>query len=173
MKRFIRLTVIATISCMTIASQLLPATAGDISLKNQTQSNARIKTALDKVGMKYEIDEDGDFRVIIRLKDDRTQLAWITSKTHKVGELEIREVISPGYLSKGALDAKVANQLLADSSNRTLGGWQIVKQKENQLALFSAKINADSTAEDLVTAIMVATYSADELEQSLSKEDKF
>jgi hypothetical protein len=164
--RVMTMTVLTTVVMM---AQFLPVGMAKAAAK----VDGRVKAALEKMDWKYTVDEDGDFKVVMKLEDGRTQLAWITSNVEMVGGLEIREVISPGYAVKGVLSAEVANQLLMDSSSRKLGSWRVVKDQDKSLALFSVKVSASLSPEDLETALMVALQSADEMEKVLSKEDKF
>ena len=56
-------------------------------------ADARIKAALDRKNVDYEIDDDGDFRIIFPTDDDgnRTQLVFVNSAVEKYGDkLEIR-----------------------------------------------------------------------------------
>jgi hypothetical protein len=162
---------VMTMTVLTTVVMIVLTTVG--MAKEAAKVDGRVKAALEKMDWKYTVDEDGDFKVVMKLEDGRTQLAWITSNVEMVGGLEIREVLSPGYAVKGALSAEVANQLLMDSSSRKLGSWRVVKDQDKSLALFSVKVNASLSPEDLETALMVALQSADEMEKGLSKEDKF
>lgn len=143
----------------------------------QTNSNAtgdsRIQASLEELGFKYEIDKEGDFKVVIRTQDGRTQLVWIISKTQRYGKLEIREIVSPAYLSNEPLSLEVANQLLEDNTLTKLGAWQIFKQDKGHLAMFVAKIPADSDANNLGDSLEIVARSADAMENKLTGKDKF
>ena len=169
MKRLIGTTLLMTVTMICAAIQFLPGGA----TKAAGVGDDRLRATLDKIGWKYEVTKDGDFKVVLDVKDGRTQLAWIGSGTQKVGGMEIRSIVSPGHVSKGPLEATVANRLLMDSSGRRLGSWEVVKSQDNHVALFTSKIYADSSPDDLKMAIGVTVFSADEMEKSLSQEDKF
>jgi hypothetical protein len=167
--RVMTMTVLTTAVIMATMAQFLPAGV----TKEAAKADERVKAALEKMDWKYKVDEDGDFKVVMKLKDGRTQMAWITSKVETVGGLEIREVMSPGYAVKGPLSAEVANQLLMNSSRKKLGSWRVANSQDKSLALFSVKVSANLSPEDLETALVVALHSADEMEKALSQEDKF
>ncbi|MBD2328701.1 hypothetical protein [Alkalinema sp. FACHB-956] len=169
MKRWIGTTVLTAATFVAILSQLIPA--------NPTQASAngdqRVKAALDKMGWKYEIDQDGDFKVVLKMKDERTQRAFIRSKTDSLKGLEVRQIVSPGYVAQGELSADVANQLLKASNKTKVGAWQVVQGEKRSVALFAAKVDANLKPEDLEVALMVTLYSADAMEKQLTGKDDF
>jgi hypothetical protein len=166
MKRFIGLVVAATatlaVSTQLVLAQSKPAASGD----------ARVKAALEKLGWKYEMDQDGDYKMVMKL-EDRSQMVFVLSGTNQLGEMEIREVTSPGYVTDKPLSAEVANRLLTESNRKKLGAWQVVKSGKNYVALFSAKVNANGKPEELEAAVIAAVNSADEMEKALTNQDKF
>jgi hypothetical protein len=173
MKRLISL---AMMMAVTIALPIVPileikAIAGEITPENQPDN--RVKSALDKLNLKYEITKSGNFKVVFTVKDGRTQVVNISSKTEKVKGIEIRELTSPGYLSTGPLSADIANRLLVDSYQKKLGAWSVLKSDTQSLALFVSKIDVNTSPEDLSTAMQLTVYAADEIERSLTNEDKF
>ncbi len=135
--------------------------------------DSRIKEALDKLGLKYEVTQSGNYKVIFKVQNDRTQVVTIVSKTEKVEGLEIREIVSPAYVTKGDINATISNQLLKDSYRKKLGAWTILRTETDSLALFTSKVDANQTADDLKTSLLLTVYAADEMENSLTKEDKF
>ena len=166
MKRLISLAMLLSIAVLTASTQIAPA-------QTSTAGDPRIKAALDKLGWKYEIDKDGDFKVGMKLDNGRTQLAWISSSTEKLDNLEIRQVMSPGYKTDGALAAQVANQLLVDNARKKLGAWQTFSNGKTSLAVFAAKIPADSDPESLRSSLQAVFYSADAMEKTLTGKDEF
>src|SRR5207342_782892 len=56
-----------------------------------------VKAQLDSKSLKYEVDKDGDFKVVYQTTGGRTQLAYVRSTTNSYGSLKIREIWSPGY----------------------------------------------------------------------------
>lgn len=168
MKRYLSLTIVGTAALLTLSSQIAPAQTG-----SKPTGDQRVKAALEKLGLKYEVDADGDFKVGMKFEDGRTQVAWITSQTQQLGKMEIREIMSPAYRSTGPISDKIANQLLADSSQKKLGAWQTVNNGTTHVAVFSAKINATSSPEMLETSLQVVLYSADAMEKNLTGKDDF
>lgn len=134
--------------------------------KPKPQPDQRVQVLLDDLGMKYEIDEDGDFKLVFEVGDEgRTQIAWIRSRTEKYRDLEIREIISPGYEAKGGdFPGTVALQLLDDNRSKKFGGWQ----KDGNAAIFVTHLAAQVKADTLNSALIFTVEAADEMEKQLS-----
>jgi hypothetical protein len=160
---------IATITTLALCfSSLQPADAGT--------ADPRIKAVLDKAGMKYEITADGDFKVVMRFDDTRTQLILINSNTERLNEtnMEIREIYSVAYRANGSISVEVANQLMKDSQKRKIGAWEIISlENGSSMAVFDAKVNADISSENLEKVIRLVGIRADVMEKELTNEDKF
>jgi hypothetical protein len=137
------------------------------------KADQRVKAALDKTGWKYEVDEDGDFKVGVTMKDGRTQLAYISSSTANIKGLEVRRITSPAYFSKGEFTATMANRLLKASMVNDFGAWQVGQSKGNSMAFFASKVDANMRPEDFNVALIVNLHSADQMEQELTGKDEF
>lgn len=126
----------------------------------------RVERALDADTWNYEIDSDGDFRMIVSFSDeDRSQLVYVISRTYEVDGLEIREVWSPGYKpgsSTGPLPASIAQWALDKSWDLTLGS---LAASPSGTVYFVAKIDADASSDVLSSVIRAAASTADELEK--------
>lgn len=163
-----------TIAAPVMATMTPSADGPSVTVAQATpQSDSRVKEALDKLGLKYEVTKSGNFKVIFRVSDNRTQVVTIVSKTEKVEGMEIREIISPGYMTKGDISSTIASQLLKDSYRKKLGAWTILQSEGDSLAFFTSKVDANQTAADLKTALLLTVYAADEMEKSLTQDDKF
>ena len=128
--------------------------------------DARVKALLDQIGYKYELNADGDYKLIpVETENGRSQLAYVISKTQQYGTLEIREVMSPAYLSTGPLSAVVANRLLRENSEVKFGAWRVEPHNNGQkyLALFAVQIAANADAETLRLAIKSVLLVADRM----------
>jgi len=74
--------------------------------------------ALDTLKYTYEVDEDGDYKMVFDMDDGRSQLAFVRSTVEEFGKHKIREIWSPAYNSPGKqFPAAVANRLLEDSQD--------------------------------------------------------
>ncbi len=126
--------------------------------------------ALDALGYPYEVDEDGDYKMVFDVDHDRTQLVFVRSAVEDYGSHRIREIWSPGYNAPTAqFSAEIANRLLEDAQGAKLGGWV----KQQQLAMFVVKVDANAEGPVLADAIDAATHTADEMERALTGQDEY
>jgi hypothetical protein len=73
----------------------------------------RVRAALEKAKINYEVTERGNFRVGFNFREDKlTQVAIILSDTSRLGDMEFRTVSSTAYHVKGERPAEVASTLL-------------------------------------------------------------
>lgn len=126
--------------------------------------------ALDTLKYTYEVDEDGDYKMVFDMDDGRSQLAFVRSTVEEFGKHKIREIWSPAYNSPGKqFPAAVANRLLEDSQDAKIGAWV----KQDQLAMFVVKVDANATPEALSDAIDAAIRTADAMELELTEQDEY
>ena len=124
-----------------------------------------VERQLDGLGYAYEIDEDGDYKMVFDLADGRTQIVYVRSPVESFGSLRVREIWSPGFVVEGnAFPAAVANRLLSDSNGAKVGAWV----RQGSTAMYVVKIDASASAEQLSDAISAAITTADKLEQELT-----
>lgn len=153
----------------TLLSTLLIALAATGSAAAADTDKA-VARHLDKLGYTYEVDEDGDYRMVFDVEGDRTQMVYVRSSVEDFGSHNIREIWSPAYSSKTKqFPVAVANRLLEDSQDAKMGGWV----KQDTTAMFVVKIDADATADQLSDAIDAAIRTADAMELELTKKDEF
>ena len=124
-----------------------------------------VKAHLDALEYQYELTDQGDYKVVFKYEDERTQLVFIGSAVETYGEHHVREVWAPAYKSaQGALPPDVANRLLESSSDLKLGAWT----KADAYAVFVVKLPADATRDALDDALEVAGTTADNMESELT-----
>jgi len=129
-----------------------------------------VAKTLDALGYQYEVDEDGDYRMVFETEGERSQLVYVRSAVEEFGAHKVREIWSPGYQSStDAFSAAVANRLLQDANDSKLGGWV----KQDRVAMFVVKIEAGASAEALGDAVDAAVRSADAMELELTGKDDF
>ena len=153
----------------------LPALLLSVSLHAVAQdekpvpsSDPQVRQLLDELGHEYEIDEDGDYRLVFDVAgstEKRSQLVYVRSPVETYGVLRVREIWAPGYKAAGTdFPATVANRLLAASQDNKVGAWA----KQDEYAVFVVKLPADARAEALDDAIDAAITSADAMEAELT-----
>ena len=128
-----------------------------------------IEAQLKALDYKYEVDDDGDYKLVLDVDGKRTQLVFVRSKVEEYGGQRIREVWSAGYQMEkdGAFPAVVANRLLEASMDSKMGGWG----KQGKAAIFIVRVPANAGKDVLDAAITAALNSADEMEQELTGKD--
>ena len=147
---------------------LAAGNAGAATSADSAKGDAAIARHLEKLEYKYEVDEDGDYQMVFDVEGDRTQMVYVRSSVEAFGSHNIREVWSPGYVSKTKqFPEAVANRLLEDSQDAKMGGWV----KQDKTAMFVVKIDADATTDQLSDAIDAAIRTADAMELELTKKD--
>lgn len=149
------------------AALLLAVTA---TAAHAAEPDKAVGRALDALKYTYEVDEDGDYKMVFDMDDGRSQLAFVRSSVEEFGKHKIREIWSPAYNSPGKqFPAAVANRLLEDSQDAKMGAWV----KQDQLAMFVVKVDANATSEQLSDAIDAAIRTADAMELELTEQDEY
>ena len=161
--------------CPALAACMLaftPAWAGAEDAPAGRPVDARVEAALKESRLAYGMD-GGDFRLKYDLDGGRSQLVWVASGTTKLDQLEIRDVWSVAYRSKGEVPADMATHLLRENARMILGAWQVNQGKDEYLVVFSAPVNAAADAATLAEVIEVVTLSADRIEKELTGKDQY
>ena len=149
--------------CALLLLLALPARAAEGPV-----ADPAVRKQLDALQVKYQVDEDGDYKMTFEVANGRTQMVFVRSPVETSGSHRIREIWSPGLkYSTPELDAKVANRLLENSAEVIMGGW--VRHKS--MAMFVVKIPEKSTPEELRDAIESAAACADAIELELTSRD--
>lgn len=129
------------------------------------QADPALGRQLQGMGYDYEVDADGDYRLVFELEGGRSQLVYVRSPVENYGSLSVREIWSPGFRVKGSpFPAAIADRLLVESERSKLGGWV----RQGDMAMFVVKIDAAAGNDQLADAIDAAIRSADELEQEMT-----
>ncbi|MFT3755952.1 MAG: hypothetical protein QM769_08390 [Pseudoxanthomonas sp.] len=137
--------------------------------------DASVGKKLDAIGLKYNVDEDGDYRLVMSgLEGDRTQLVIVRSSVETLGNYRIREVWAAAGKLPAAEDAKgiasiaaISKGALMDANDKKLGGWVLKGKEADETLYYVAQIPADMGSDDLETVIASVAKSADTLEQSV------
>lgn len=175
------------LACFFIFAEVAKAQVGTAARK--TPADPRVKAALDQIGYKFQLTEDNDYKLVPIQTEQagtgadgkaifRSQLVYVNSNVEKYGTLEIREVLSPAFLSNGPLSAAVANRLLRENNSVKLGSWRLVvinsgANAGKYLAMYAAQIAADSDAEALRLTIKSVILIADRMEKELTGTDDY
>lgn len=124
-----------------------------------------VAARLAERGIEYDIDQDGDYRVVYSwTHEERSQLVFVSGRAEEVGGKRIRQVFAPAARLSGDLDAAAANGLLRDSQTRKLGAWEI----SGDILYYVVKLPEESDAAMLELAMSAAAEIADDKELELT-----
>lgn len=135
----------------------------------------RIIAMLDVAELKHRVDDDGDAVVMISgWEADRSQLVFIVSRTFTYDDQEFREVYSPAHTGE-LPPAKVLAYCLKQNNEVKIGSWklQVNTESERTALIYGAPIDANASPQRLKAVLLSVAKITDELEQKLSKVDRF
>lgn len=138
------------------------------------QVDRKCQKALDKADLVYDIDSDGDFKLVVKVPDNRTQLVYVYSNTLTYDNVEVRTIMSPALVADTdeALTPETMRLLLVDNFENKMGAWEVVERPDGGIVIqYVVKPPADITAEDLRSLIGLAAIAADMIEQQITEGD--
>lgn len=133
-------------------------------------SGIRIPETLKALGLKYEVDADGDYRLLFDAGNNRTQTVYVRGKTETWGALTILEIFSPALDIDGHLAPELASKLMLESQDCKIGGWQMRGGPQIE---FAVKVPDTLTPEQLSDLLDYVLEAADRLESEMTGADKF
>lgn len=135
---------------------------------SKKQGDPRVQRALDRLGLKYRVDSDGDFVLIFDLGRGRSQQVFINSETYMYAGLEIRPVWSIAGKTDGPPAPELMYHLLLDNRAVKFGSWRVSANEGGvHIITFAAQVAAGADADFLLPVIQMVTEKADELEEML------
>ena len=154
-----RLATLAVLSCCLFATPFAHAT------------DASVEKRLNERGIKFETDEDGDYRIVYSYKDEgRTQLVYVGGSTETTGAFVVREVFAPAAnVDTDKVDGAKLRELMAGNWRSKLGGWAI----EGKTLVYVIKLPDDIGATSLEAAMDMAAAAADDMELKLTGKDAY
>jgi hypothetical protein len=125
-----------------------------------------VATRLDKEGLKYEVDKDGDYKLLFDYTEEgRTQIVFVSGATQTVSGMTIREIFAPAArIEEDKVTGSKALVLLEDSSTNKVGSWEI----RGNVLYFVIKVPESLTSTELATLAKIAAESADNKEIELT-----
>lgn len=133
-----------------------------------------IKRLLDEAELEYEVDEDGDYQLVMNLADDdededeaRTQVVVIGAEAQEAGCAEFIHIYSKAADIDDVPEEDLL-ELLKENSEYSCGAWEVAGDH----LLFNCKVLAnDLSSDELLDIISIAARTADEKEAEYSDED--
>jgi len=154
-------TALVGLAVLLLSSQVAEAQLGTTG----KSGDRRVRAALEEAKIEFQIDKDGDYKIIMPAEGSRTQLVFVISETQEYGNMEIREVWSAAFKTGGRLDVERANAMLIDNDRKKLGAWRLYGTGATQLAVFGVHVSADADAETLRNIIRLVVTTADAAEK--------
>ena len=147
---------------------ILPV-SGYAQMGGSPSPDPQVRRALDQEELNYEVDEDGDFRMIFNVGGGRSQLVWVKSRTVDAAGLEIRRVFSMVYFQEE--DSPVPDRVAqwALQRNPNMGS---VRSTGNGVVFFEVQVDANASPSTLSSVINGVAGIADKYEQEQSSGDK-
>ena len=140
---------------------------------NRAKADKRLIKEMDKTGLKYDIDKDGDVKLILKFSNDkRSQIIYVRSATSEFHGLEIRKVMSPGYKIKKRIPHRILERMLQQNMKTKIGAWSLLGNNKTSLGMFVAQISAEADSDVIKKVIEAVAVTADEFEKEhLSSDD--
>jgi hypothetical protein len=129
-------------------------------------ADASVKAKLDALELQYEVDGDGDYKLIFSFDDDgRSQMLFVSGGTQAIGDMKVREIFAPAArVEADGVDGAVALEMLADSRTNKLGAWEI----GGDVLYYVVKLPDDIDAAQLEQVMHIVAVMADQMEARLT-----
>lgn len=145
--------------------------AGALNTAAAGKPDPAIGKKLEAQGLKYEVDDDGDYKLLFAVEGDRSQVVWVRSPVEALGGLRLREILSisgkspkPKTPEQIVSSAVAATAALMSSNRQKLGGWVLKGSDDNQAFYYVAQVPADIGADDLEVVLRAVAKDADAFE---------
>jgi hypothetical protein len=166
--------VLKKISTIALAGLVLGAMTAFAQVgTRKIEVDARVEKVLKEAELKYTIDSEGDFKLYMKVRDERIQAMWIISEIQAVGSLQVRQVWSIGFVSDTPFTPELTIRLLEANAKLKLGAWQVRKMSGKYVAVFAAQVGADIDKFTLLTCMSAVATTADDLERDLTGKDVY
>ena len=137
-------------------------------------ADPRVMRALNEEGLKYEVDDDGDYMVVMSWEEDgRSHLVFVNSQVEVMGGEEIREVWAVAFRSsQPSIPGKLAIRLLEENSKFKIGAWEMGSNENGVRVHFTARVPTTAGSAFLHEVIDAVSVTADEMEKELLGTDE-
>jgi hypothetical protein len=154
---------------ITVLAALLGFSVITMPALAQDSSDASVTKRLNALGIKYEIDNESDFKITYSYtKENRTQLVFVSNRAESIKGFTVREIYSPAArVEKDRINGDKALMLLEESRGNKLGSWEI----KSDVLYFVIKMPETIEAKQLEALMDIAAESADDMELELTGRD--
>ena len=133
-------------------------------------ADATIEALLKQADTPYEVDKDGDYKIVIEWSEDkRSQLVYVGGTPETFADTLVYDVFAPALaVGEDGLSAEDANEMMKASGSLKLGAWE----RRGDGAYFAIKVPAGNlTAEQFDKILSLAAETADNFELEHSQSD--
>ena len=125
-----------------------------------------LEALLKAADIPFEIDDDGDYKVVYEWsKDKRSQLVYISGTAEELDGVKLYEIFSPAkVLDDAGIDAALARRLLGENAKYKFGAWEVAGKH----LYFGGKVPAGMPAAQFETLVSVVASTADDMELELT-----
>lgn len=125
---------------------------------------------LDRIGWKYDMLENGNYRVVLNVGETkRTHLFYISGGTQSYDCLVIREFFAPAAKVSTSINGAKALELMAESHTKKMGSWEI----HGDTLMYTVKVSDAIEGEELRSVMNLVVNTADEAELKLTGADAY
>lgn len=132
--------------------------------------NPAIERLLRERELNFEVDDDGDYKMVFETGEGRSQLVFVRSAFERYEDYKTIRVISVAYT--GGLTKPMMTDLLL--RHHKVGAWLVERVNETAKfhVLYVAQLPADIMATDFESCVRGVALTADELERDWSDVDE-
>ncbi len=125
-----------------------------------------LEALLKAADIPFEIDDDGDYKVVYEWsKDKRSQLVYISGTPEELDGVKLYEIFSPAkVIDDATIDPALARRLLGDNAKYKFGAWELAGKN----LYFGGKIPVGISAAHFETLVDVIAGTADDMEHELT-----
>lgn len=145
------------------------APAVDEEAAKRAADRALIEGLLKQAGLKYAVEENGDFLLVFDMDDSsRSQRMWVEAEIQRYEECRMLHLVSVAY--QGVLTKPMALDLLSD--HYKVGFWDISKRDSDcAVVRFVAQVPPDIGLKEFRAFCFFVATAADRLERKWSDSD--
>lgn len=163
MRKLIYLMLVAML--LPLASQAQDSRLTSFMNRAESQISGYSGDGWNVTNLNYEVDEDGDYKLVVKFSDGRTQLVFLISKTYETGGTEVREIWAPVHLDASELSSGDLTGLMSESNGFILGSYEILSESS---VILNCKVPVGLDDQTLVETIVMTAVRADEKEKELN-----
>ncbi len=125
-----------------------------------------IERALKAADLEYEVDDDGDYKIVVEWdKEKRSQLVYVSGTFEELSDVKVMTVFSPAYVTgPEGIDGARARHLLEENAKSKVGAWEVAGKN----LYFTTKFPAGLDAEQFHRMVLTTAEVADNMELELT-----